>query len=172
MLEFDDATIERLFGAEDAENEDDGRFKEYFFFNRTYKNLLADLPIRVLVGHKGIGKSALLRRAFLEHEEKSQLAVWIRPNDLVSHVPNTAGSEFNQLIESWKSGLLESIINKAVLRVTQSEEDQGKRNLLKSGAKSVIDIITALAREKSSSVNDAVGKNIVQNFLKDKKIYI
>jgi hypothetical protein len=78
---FDDETIEKIFGAEDAENEDDARFKQYFFYNRTYDNLTADLPIRILVGHKGIGKSALLRRAYLDHIEESELAVWIRPND-------------------------------------------------------------------------------------------
>lgn len=172
MLEFDDATIEHLFGAEDAENEDDGRFKEYFFFNRTYKNLVADLPIRVLVGHKGIGKSSLLRHAFLDHEEKAQLAVWIRPNDLVSHVATNGVSEFNQLIENWKSGLLEAIAHKAASRITQSDYEQDKWNILKSSAKSLIEIVSALAKEKLPSVNNVVDKNIVQNFLKDEKIYI
>lgn len=171
-LEFDDATIERLFGAEDAENEDDRRFKEYFFFNRTYTNLVADLPIRILVGHKGIGKSALLRRAFVEHEEKSQLAVWLRPNDLVSHFTNLNASEFNQLIENWKSGLLESILREATTCVGQSGYYEEKGGFLKAGAKTVIDVLVALVKEKSQLVNNTVSKSIVQNFLKDQKIYV
>ena len=63
-LTFDDVQIRQLFGSEDAENEDSARFKEYFVRNRAYENLVADLPLRILVGHKGVGKSALLRHAY------------------------------------------------------------------------------------------------------------
>jgi predicted ATPase len=65
MPTFDDANIEELFGAEDAENERPERFKEYFYYNHAYESLIAELPVRILVGHKGVGKSALLKRAFL-----------------------------------------------------------------------------------------------------------
>ena len=82
MPTFDDATIEKLFGAEDAENEIEERFKEYFYYNSAYDSLVADLPIRILVGHKGVGKSALLKRAYLDDIDESRLAVWIRPDGL------------------------------------------------------------------------------------------
>ena len=172
MPDFDDATIERLFGAEDAENEDAERFKEYFFFNRTYENLVADLPIRILVGHKGIGKSALLRRAYIDNEENSQLAVWIRPNDLVSHIQNTDGLEFNQLIENWKSGLLSAIANKALLRITENGNLGGNKSWLKSGATSVVEILAQTAREKLPTITDTVTKQIVREFLNNQEIFI
>lgn len=59
-LSFDDKQIRDLFGSEDAENESHDRFHEYFIKNRAYENLISDLPLRVVVGHKGVGKSALL----------------------------------------------------------------------------------------------------------------
>jgi hypothetical protein len=83
---FTDETIERLFGAEDAENETDDRFREYFVFNQSYESVRSSLPIRIVVGHKGIGKSALLRRAFLEDRDQRNLAVWLRPNDLAPNI--------------------------------------------------------------------------------------
>ena len=156
MPKFDDATIERLFGAEDAENENDQRFKEYFFFNKTYDNLTADLPIRILVGHKGIGKSALLRRAFLNNEDNAQFAIWIRPNDLVTHVGDTNTFELNQLIENWKSGLLGAIVDRAISRFTDTQRDRGR--LVKSTSKSAMSIITELARDKLPTISDAVTK--------------
>ena len=61
MPAFDDATIEKLFGADDAENERPERFKQYFYYNHAYDSLVSPLPVRILVGHKGVGKSALLK---------------------------------------------------------------------------------------------------------------
>jgi hypothetical protein len=51
-ITFDSVTRAELFGAEDAENEDIERFKSYFFFNKTYDELNAALPLRILVARK------------------------------------------------------------------------------------------------------------------------
>ncbi|HEV7415776.1 MAG TPA: hypothetical protein VGN98_06445, partial [Tianweitania sediminis] len=111
MPQFDDVTIERIFGADDAENEDASRFKEYFYRNRAYESLIADLSSRILVGHKGVGKSALLRRAFLEDQEAKHPSIWIRPND-IAEVRSAAASQsdFILRIEEWKKGILLDII--------------------------------------------------------------
>lgn len=172
MPTFDDATIERLLGSEDAENENAERFKEYFFFNRTYDNLIADLPIRILVGHKGIGKSALLRRAFLENEDDSQLAVWIRPNELVAKVGSDTTREFNQLIENWKAGLLTAIADKATARITGVNKQSDSRNAVEASAQSAIELLIKIAKDKIPNIRDAVSKSMVNNFLTDNKIFI
>lgn len=110
MPQFDDATIERIFGADDAENEEPARFKEYFYRSRAYESLSADLPARILVGHKGIGKSALLKRAFLDDQEKEKPCFWLRPNDIVSIRSAAANQpDFILRIEEWKKGLLRYI---------------------------------------------------------------
>lgn len=81
-MKFTDSKIEELFGAEDAEGEPKARFKEYFVENKAYELLKEDLPLRILVGHKGVGKSALLKRAYLDDEEEGRLAVFIQPSDI------------------------------------------------------------------------------------------
>ncbi len=65
-LTFDPVEIQRLFGHEAADDETPERLKEYYVKNITYKEVTAPLPIRILVGHKGIGKSALFTIAILE----------------------------------------------------------------------------------------------------------
>ena len=107
MPKFDDQTIELLFGADDAENEDPKRFVQYFYYNRAYESLVADLPIRILVGHKGVGKSALLRRAYLEDVETKQPAFWLQSSDLNTFKGNASSvPDFTARIEVWKREIL------------------------------------------------------------------
>lgn len=164
MVKFDDVTIERLFGSEDAENENSQRFKEYFYFNRTYENLRADLPIRILVGHKGIGKSALLRRAFLENEDENQLAVWIRPNDLVPKVGESNESELNRLIENWKRGLLDSVYDKAIERLYDTSSDGFTGSISRLAFSSVVDAIKEQLRKYAPETVDAAKKRDIEQF--------
>ena len=173
MTTFDDETIERLIGAEDAENEDRERFKEYFYYNRAYDNLMADLPIRILVGHKGIGKSALLRRAFLDNEDNRQLSIWIRPNDLVNHVGEPTEAEFNSLIEQWKAGLLASIVEKVVARLPDAGDHSSDwQQVARSTAKTVLGVIGKLLRERLSTLVDATTKEVIENYLREEQVYI
>ena len=62
-LAFGEQEIQALFGHEAAENESTERLREYYFKTSTYDQVITDLALRVLVGHKGIGKSALFQVA-------------------------------------------------------------------------------------------------------------
>ena len=176
MIKFDDATNEHLFGAEDAENENLERFKEYFFSNRTYENLIVDIPIRILVGHKGTGKSALLRRAYIDDEENSRLSVWIRPNDLISYIGNADKSEFNQLIEDWKLGLVSAITHKAISRITDNKDNDhyinAIKNSIKKGMGYVIESMKIALENMHSSLKDDIKRNVVKRFLQDCSINV
>lgn len=111
MPNFTEETIERLFGADVAEEEPTERFLEYFFYNRTYEALRSELPIRVLVGHKGVEKSALLKRSFLADQSEAQPSFWLRPNDLVPIKTAVQGTvDFIRRIEGWKEGILREVI--------------------------------------------------------------
>jgi hypothetical protein len=108
---FDDVTIQRIFGADDAENEDDDRLKEYFYRNMAYDSLTSNLAVRVLVGHKGVGKSALLKRAYLADAETKAPAVWLQPDALLNVQSDTRSSDqFVQRIAVWKTGILREIL--------------------------------------------------------------
>src|ERR1700684_3285442 len=106
MPNFSDVEIEKIFGADDAENEMEGRFLEYFYVNGAYESLCSGLPIRILVGHKGVGKSALLKRAYWEEKGAVMLPIWLKPNELTSIVSDSKNNaDFNGRVEAWKKGI-------------------------------------------------------------------
>jgi|GEM_PF-273087 len=109
---FDEVTIQKLFGNEAAEDEDAERLKEYYFKNDTFNKIAVDLPLRILVGHKGIGKSALFNVAMLEDKEAGRLPIKIKPDDVAHLGKNT--SDFSDTIRSWREGLFNIILKKTL----------------------------------------------------------
>jgi hypothetical protein len=110
VFQFDEETIQKLFGNEAAEDEDIDRLKEYYFKNDIYDKIAVDLPLRILVGHKGIGKSALFKVAISEDADKGNLPIMIKPDDVADIAKDT--SDFLGLIRHWKNGLYNIIIKK------------------------------------------------------------
>ncbi|WP_156429037.1 ORC-CDC6 family AAA ATPase [Paracoccus aminovorans] len=110
-MKFDDAQIRQIFGTDTAEDDDPRRLKTYFFKNKTYENIRADLPLRILVGHKGIGKSALLRMSHIEDVENGILSLEIQPNDLV--LKDHSASNFIEKISNFKKLILKAIAEKS-----------------------------------------------------------
>ena len=76
-LSFDEIQIQRMFGHEAAEDENIDRLREYYFKTSTYDQVVTNLPLRILVGHKGIGKSALFQVAMAEDKDNHKLAILI-----------------------------------------------------------------------------------------------
>lgn len=111
-FEFDDATIEKLFGNEAADYENLDRLKEYYFKGKAYARVTADLPLRILVGHKGIGKSALIRYAMHEDYMQGTLPILIKPDDVVEVAKSNV--DFLQRIKDWKIGLSQVIAKKSL----------------------------------------------------------
>ena len=109
-LTFDDLTIQALFGFEDAESESPSRLKEYFLKKDTYERVTAELPMRILVGHKGTGKSALFRVAKMEDEDKGNLPILIKPDDIAEL--GLEQDNFLIKVRQWKLGLTKIISEK------------------------------------------------------------
>lgn len=109
-VKFDETSIQRLFGHEAAEDEDVTRLREYYFKSSTYDQVNTDLPLRILVGHKGIGKSALFTVALAEHAERREIAIVIRPDDVLDIVQS---ADFLSMVRQWKSGLRKLITRRA-----------------------------------------------------------
>jgi hypothetical protein len=172
MFEFDDATLEKLFGAEDAENENPQRLRQYFVRNKAFESLTADLPIRILVGHKGVGKSALLKMAYLNDIEHKNMALWVQPDD-VKHLLNHKNDNLNSLIDAWKRGLVDLIFRKTVEKIGQTEDEQSygpTRYTLQALFDSVRNYLTT----QTNKVVDATAQAFVAAYLKNEvlRIYI
>lgn len=111
-MNFDEAQLQRLFGHEAAENENLSRLKEYYFKSKTYSQVVTDLPLRIVVGHKGIGKSALFQIAIDEESLNNRLTILIKPDDIIDIAESN--DDFLKLIREWKHGINEIISMKAL----------------------------------------------------------
>jgi hypothetical protein len=112
MTEFTEINIQKLFGHEAAEDEDPDRLREYYFKSSVYQRIVTDVPIRILVGHKGIGKSALLKMAIFEDMAKGVIPILIKPNDITELGVDT--SDFLHTVRNWQVGLHKIIFDKVL----------------------------------------------------------
>lgn len=170
QLTFDEITIQKLFGSEAAEEEDPKRLKEYYFKSKIYERVVVDLPLRILVGHKGIGKSALFKIAIDEEMEKKRLTVLIKPND-IANIGNSSNN-FLKLIEDWKNSINEIIVNK-VLSQFSKEQDNIPSALKNYGGKIIDYLINTLSPIIKDKINlDKTKEILLEKFLSDNKISI
>ena len=168
-MQFTDEIIEQLFGAEDAEGEEEERFRQYFVKNKAYDSVNSSLPIRILVGHKGVGKSALLRRAHLKDLDNNQLSVWIQHNDITS-VPDFDAKSLNEKIEHWKLRLIDIISIKLTEQLFGSEIQLGNNN----DPKKITGLIGFIKTIAQSKTIEQTQKAIYKNFLEEEiiRVYI
>lgn len=169
MPKFTETEIYEIFGSEDAENERPERLKEYFFKNQAYDNLKADLPIRVLVGHKGVGKSAILKVCNLEDKEDGYLTLWIRPNDVFSGI-NLESASFLGLVENWKTGLCTLIVKKSLEEAGLYGEAANVPQI-SGGTRHLLSALERHFKAAESELDDS-GRELVTNFKKGKRIRI
>ena len=167
-LFFSETEIQRLFGHEAAEDETPERLREYYFKSNTYSQVVTDLPLRILVGHKGIGKSALFQVAMLEDEDNDILPVLIKPDDIIGI--GTKEEDFLKKIRDWKVGLIEIIAQK-VLSSLGAESDDIKNKLKKYSGK-ILDYLKETFKNLDKINYDPTKKIFIDNFLKTGSINV
>lgn len=110
---LNEETVASLFGHEAAEREDPIRLKQYFVKRSDYESVISNRPLKIVIGFKGVGKSAVLKVAYLEDINNGIPAIWIRPDD-ISELYSELTSENNylKLITLWKKGLSKLIASR------------------------------------------------------------
>lgn len=167
-MNFSEENIAALFGHEAAEDEDIERLKSYYFKGNIYGQIANDLPIRILVGHKGIGKSALFHIAMAEEMQQGKLSLLIKPDDIIGIGENE--TDFLKLIREWKSGISEIISRKAL--VSFGLQHDGWRGRLNEYGGRFIDYLQTTFRAESYANLQQSKKLVVENFLSNGKIYV
>lgn len=168
-LEFTDENIQKLFGYEDAESEPIARLREYYFKNEAFKRVASELPIRVLVGHKGIGKSALFKVSMAEDSEKGNLPILIKPDDIAEL--GKSNENFLLTIRGWKYGLNKIIGNKVFAEFGIT--DNKVINKLSNFSLKLINYITESVTVAKENVDlSPTQKLLRENFLSSKKIIV
>ena len=166
VKEFDDATIATIFGAQAAEDEDPERLKSYFVKNKAFDRIMADIPLRILVGHKGIGKSAVLIMSFHEDQEDNCLSLWLKPTDL-SKAWSVDGS-FVERVEGIKRNMLKLIAEKSLLKLNIMGFSLGDNPVFVSTKQ----LFNLLLRKIQESNEASIDEQLAQNFMSSQKIKI
>lgn len=165
---FTEENIAKLFGNEAAEDENIERLKGYYLKGNTYSQVSNNLPLRILVGHKGIGKSALFRVAMEEEKQKKMLSILIKPDDILG-IADTE-TDFLKMIREWKKGINEIIASKALISFGLLHE--GWRSSFNQYGGQLIDFL-ADTFSKTDKIKLLKSKQlIIENFLKNKNIFI
>ena len=163
---FNDETILSLFGAQAAEDEDPERLKAYFVKNKAFDRARAGIPLRILVGHKGIGKSAILVMSFQEDLEDDSLALWLKPTDL-SKAWSVDGT-FVERVEGIKRNILKLIAQKSLEKLNIMGITVGENAVL-SSVKQLSDLLLTKIQDSNEATID---EKIAANFTASQKIII
>lgn len=111
-IELNEDTIRAIFGHEAAEDETIERLKSYYLKTNIYNSMKSQIPLLILVGHKGVGKSALLKVLASEDGDEGRIPITVQPNDIFDL--DVSEANFLKKIEIWKNGLATIIFNKLV----------------------------------------------------------
>jgi len=168
-IEFTDENIQRLFGFEDAESEPIDRLKEYYLKNDTFIRATSDLPIRIIVGHKGVGKSALIKVSISEEQEKGNLSILIKPDDIAEF--GKSDENFLLKVRQWKLGLIK-IVGSKVFQEFGISDEKTTGKLSQFGIKLVSYITESVSALKDSIDLLPSQLKMVNNFLQKKKIIV
>lgn len=168
QLAFSEEELQCLFGHEAAEDEDPERLREYYFKTSTYVEVSADLPLRILVGHKGIGKSALFKVAMAEDKDNGVITVLIRPDDVATLATDTA--DFLRTIREWKVGLSEIIAKKVLSEIGSNDESWAAR--LKQYGGTLLSFFEETFHDLYKLSTQPAKKALIDHFLKKKRISI
>ena len=168
-IEFTDENIQSLFGFEDAESESIDRLKEYYFKKDTYERVCANIPLRILVGHKGTGKSALFKIAISEEKDKGNIPILIKPDDIAEL--GKSDENFLLRIRQWKYGL-NKIIGQKVFEELGLFNEQVANKLSKFGLKLISFIYDSVTSFQEQINLNPLQKIMIDNFKKSKKIIV
>ena len=171
-ITFSEDQISGLFGELAAEDEDIHQFKQSFFKSSTYTRIHNDRPLRILVAHKGVGKSALLRMSCEENKDQKTLVLWIRPNDIDDLCKVEENENSLSLIEKWKAGLNKRIAELVMQEFQTSFDNEYINSIVNKGMK-LIDVITSIVKDIREKIDiDNSKKVVVDKYLKSHKIVI
>lgn len=165
---FTDEAIVRLFGYEDAEREEPARLIEYFVKNDVYTRVRANLKLRILVGYKGVGKSALFKICEIEDKREGVASIWIKPDD-IAHLSGDE-TDLNIKIKEWKNSIQEIIFRKVAEEFGRLPSDS--ENRLISYGSGFLQSLLSLANERLGGVIEPAKRTVVSDFLKKKRLVV
>ena len=172
VIDFSEEQIRDMFGDLAAEDEKKDRFSAYFIKTDVYKKIHNFLPIRILVAHKGIGKSAVFQMSYLENLRNNVLCIWVKPDDILGIANADDGTDPLEMIRQWKTGLEELLVEKVVSNFNISKDNDTINQISRHGLK-LTERIGMIVKKVQDVVDvDAIKKSVADQYLKNHKIVI
>ena len=112
---FTEDNIIKLFGNEAAEDENIDLLKNYYFKGDTYSQLKSSNSFYIVVGHKGTGKSAILKMLAFDENSVGNFAVELSKSDVFS----TEDDEFLLMIQNCKERIIQAVFSKIIEKVKE-----------------------------------------------------
>lgn len=171
-IDFSEQQIREMFGDLAAEDEEKDRFSSYFIKTDVYEKVHNFLPIRILVAHKGIGKSAIFRMSYLENLKDNVLSIWVKPDDILGMADTGEDADPLELIRQWKFGLEELLVEKVLSNFDITKDNEVINQISKNGLK-FTERISMIVKKVQDVVDvDAIKKCVADQYLKTHKIVI
>ena len=172
VIDFSEEQIRDMFGDLAAEDEKKDRFSAYFIKTDVYKKIHNFLPIRILVAHKGIGKSAVFQMSYLENIRNKVLCIWVKPDDILGIANADDGTDPLEMIRQWKTGLEELLVEKVISNFNISKDNDTINQISRNGLK-LTERIGMIVKKVQDVVDiDAIKKSVADQYLKNHKIVI
>lgn len=153
ITRFDEETIRAIFGHEAAEDETPERLKAYYLKTDIYNRMKSQIPLLILVGHKGVGKSALLKVLSDEDVENEQIPIRVQPNDILNL--DISSDNFLEKIETWKDGLATIIIDKLVASLSEYTQKAPGNDKFKNWIEKATALIGNMLGSKISDLQES-----------------
>lgn len=172
LIDFSEEQIRDMFGDLAAEDEKKDRFSAYFIKTDVYRKIHNFLPIRILVAHKGIGKSAVFQMSYLENLKNNVLSIWVKPDDILGIANSESETDPLEMIRQWKAGLEELLVEKVISNFNISKDNDTINQISRNGLK-LAERIGMIVKNVQDVVDiDAMKKSIADQYLKNHKIVI
>ena len=169
-VSLDETNRKKIFGTFDGESEDIIRLKEYYFKNDIYESLISDQSLKILVGNKGVGKSAMFKVAYAEAREKDIMAINLEPDDVAEIWEKQDEIDIIK-VRKWKHELTENIAKK-VLQQLELFDPNISNTIVSLGHKIFTILSNSLSALKQSTDLTPSQKISIDNFLTSKKIIV
>lgn len=170
-IDFNEDQIGEMFGELDAQEDDEKRLDDFFLKTDIFNKIHNRRPLRIIVAQKGVGKSAILRKSYLENIHNNQLSLWVRPDDIENLETIENSTDTIKLIRQWKTGLEKLIISKVCDNMELTQNDTVK-NGIKSGLKITEQLSRIIVKLKDHVNMSEINKLFVEQYTKNNEIYV
>jgi len=167
---LNESNRKKLFGTYDGESENIDRLKQYYFKSDIYESLISDQPLKILIGNKGVGKSAMFKVAYAEAKEKGFMAINLVPDDVAEIWEKQDEIDIIK-VRKWKHALTENIA-KRVLQELDLFDPNISNTIVSLGHKIFTILAKSIESIKQSQTLSSKQTTRIDNFLASKEIVV